>query len=100
METVLLLAYFIIFVLQILLFVFSILRKSRKLWLRLFLLELIPMVTAAGLAHYYNGLPLEHWMSGFTYLGEVLFSVYASWLYGGMLALSGLIYIVGKKKWC
>ncbi len=100
MDLVLLIAYIIIFALQVLLCAVSIHKESKKMWLWLFLLELISLAMAVCLVVYYNGLPGYGTMPGLTYMGEALFSVWAAMAYGLMLAVSGVIYIVWRKKWC
>lgn len=98
MSTFLFFTYILIFILQIVLLVKSIRRDSKKLWVRLFLLELIPMFIAIVLEKYYDNLPGYGFMPGLTYMGEVLFSFGASVLYGVSFLISACIFIVIEEK--
>lgn len=99
METILLIAYIAVLIVQVVLLVSSIRKKSKKSWLILCLLELISLASATGLFFYYNSLTGYGMMPGLTYLGEVLFSYGAALVYGGMLAVSVIIYFIGRKTW-
>jgi len=98
MSTVLLIAYILILVLQITLLTAGIVRKTKKLWISLFTIEIISILTAAGLTLYYNSLPGYGFMPGLSYFGETLFSLAASIVYGVMFLLSVCVYLVRRKK--
>ena len=81
MALFLLITYIVILIFQIILFVISIRKKTKKLWRILFSAELVPLLISIGLMIYYNNLPGYGFMPGLTYLGEVLFSFGAVVLY-------------------
>ena len=94
----LLIAYIVILVLQIVLLVLSIRKKQKKLWLSLFLVEVIPMLIANGLRIYYDSLPGYGIMPGLTYIGEVLYSYGASIVYCLVFVVSVLCCIASPKE--
>ena len=98
MSTLLLIAYIAIFILQIALLVLSLLKKTKKLWISLFLSEFIPMITAFVLMRYYDSLPGYGFMPGLSYFGEVIFSFGAAVLYCIVLFVSICIFAVVKIK--
>ena len=98
MAMVMLVAYILIFVVQIILLVKVIKKKTKKLWTGLFVAELIPMLLAGILTAYYENLPGYGFMPGLSYLGEVLFSFFAAVLYGVNFLISLCICIVQAKK--
>lgn len=89
----LLVAYIMIFCFAIALLVLSLRKKQKKLWLSLFLVEVIPMLIANGLRIYYDSLPGHGIMPGLTYIGEVLYSYGASIIYCVLFVVSVLCYI-------
>lgn len=93
----LLVAYIAIFVLQIVLLVLSVRKKQKKLWRRLFVSVVIPLLTAVGLYFYYDNLP-GGIFGGLTYLGEVLFSLGAAVVYGVLLLISAFCYLVSPQE--
>ena len=96
--SLMLIAYIVILVLQIVLLVLSLRKKQKKLWLILFLVEVIPMLIANGLRIYYDSLPGHGLMPGLTYMGEVLYSYGASIIYCVMLLVSVLCCIASRKE--
>ena len=90
--------YIVIFIIQIILFVITIRKKTKKLWRILFSAELIPLLISIGLMIYYNNLPGYGFMPGLTYLGEVLFSFGAVVLYCISFLISICIYIAISNK--
>lgn len=98
MFTFLFFTYILIFVVQIVLLVKSIRRKSKKLWVGLFLVEIVSMLIAIGLKEYYDSLPGYGFMPGFSYFGEILFSFCASVLYGVLLLISVSIFLAIEEK--
>ena len=94
----LLVAYMVILVLQIVLLVLSLRKKQKKLWLSLFLVEVIPMLIANGLRIYYDSLPGYGIMPGLTYIGEVLYSLGASIVYCLVFLVSVLCCIASPKE--
>ena len=93
MALFLLITYIVILIFQIILFVISIRKKTKKLWRILFSAELVPLLISIGLMIYYNDLPGYGFMPGLTYLGEILFSLGAVVLY----CISFLISISNKQ---
>lgn len=98
MSTLLFIAYIAIFILQIALLVLSLRKKTKKLWLSLFLSEIIPMITAFVLMRYYDSLPGYGFMPGLSYFGEVIFSFGVAVLYCIVLFVSIFIFAVVKIK--
>ena len=90
--------YLLVFALQIFLQVKAIRSGSKKLWLILILFELASMVTANRIQVYYDNLPSDGFLSGLNYLGEVVFSLLASMLYGICFLISSCIFIVLEEK--
>lgn len=96
--SLMLIAYIVILVLQIVLLVLSLRKKQKKLWLSLFLVEVIPMLIVNGLRIYYDSLPGYGIMPGLTYIGEVLYSLGASIVYCLLFVVSVLCYIASPKE--
>lgn len=90
----LLIAYIVIFVVQFILLVASIRKKQKKLWRKLFLIQLISILVSIGLGFLYDRLPGYGFMPGLSYLGEVLFSFGAAMVYGLFFLISGFCNIV------
>ena len=103
MAMFLLITYIVIFIFQIILFVITIRKKTKKLWRILFSAELISLLISIGLMIYYNNLPGYGFMPGLTYLGEVLFSFGAVVLYCISFLISICSYIAisnkQRKRW-
>ena len=89
-------AYIAIFILQIVLLVLSVRKKSAKLWLFLILSEVIPMIAAFILMRYFNNLPGYGFMPGLSYFGEVISSLGAVILYAVTLFISLCTFLVVK----
>ena len=96
MALFLLITYIVIFTFQIILFVITIRKKTKKLWRILFSSELIPLLISIGLMIYFNNLP--GFMPGLTYLGEILFSFGAVVLYCISFLISICSYIAISYK--
>ena len=103
MALFLLITYIVIFTFQIILFVITIRKKTKKLWRILFSSELIPLLISIGLMIYFNNLPGYGFMPGLTYLGEILFSFGAVVLYCISFLISICSYIAisykQRKRW-
>ena len=89
---VLIIAYIMIFILQIVLFKLSIRRKTKKLWMSLFCAECIPILIAVGLVVYYN----IHQGPNFEGFFEGLISFGAAIVYGLFLLVS--VFVMRKKQ--
>ena len=98
MSLFLLITFIEILILQIILLVITIRKKTKKLWRILFSIELIPMFISIGVMIYYNNLPGYGFMPGLSYLGEVLSSFGAAVLYGISFLVSICSRIVTAKK--
>ena len=98
MSEILSLVYIVIFVLQIILLVKAFRSKNKKIWVALLVLELVSTFVAIGCKEYYNSLPGYGFMPGLTYMGEVLFSFFASILYGANFLVSACIFIATEEK--
>ena len=99
MSLFLLIAYIIVFIVQLIFFVKAIRKKTKKFWIGLFLIEIIPILIAIGLMLYYESLPGYGFMPGLSYLGEILSSFGAVVLYAVMFVSSAIICIVnGERK--
>lgn len=98
MALFLLITYIVIFTFQIILFVITIRKKTKKLWRILFSSELIPLLISIGLMIYFNNLPGYGFMPGLTYLGEIFFSFGAVVLYCISFLISICSYIAISYK--
>ena len=99
MQSILMLiAYVVVFASQVILFVYAVRRKTKKLWGIVFSSELFPMVIAICLMIYYNNLPGYGFMPGLAYIGEVLFSFGAAILYCVGFLISFCVYLVTSRK--
>ena len=90
--------YIVILIFQIILFVITIRKKTKKIWRILFSAELIPLLISIGLMIYYNNLPGYGFMPGITYLGEILSSLGAVVLYCISFLISICSYIAISNK--
>lgn len=90
----LLILYLLIFIADIVLLVFAIKRKSTKLWTVLFSLETISLLFTHFSAFYFNSLPGYGIFPGFSYIGEILLSMLAFFLYILMLFICACIRII------
>ena len=93
---IMLITYIAIFTFQIVLLVFSVRKKTARLWVFLFLSELIPLTFAFVLMRYFDSLPGYGFMPGFTYLGEILASMGAAIIYAAMIFISLCTLIIMK----
>ncbi len=99
MSLFLLIAYLVVFILQIIFFVKAIKKKLKKFWMILFVTEIISIFVSVGLMLYYESLPGYGFMPGLSYLGEILSSFGAMVLYAVMFVSSVIICIVnGERK--
>jgi len=90
--------YLLVFALQIFLQVKAIRSGSKKLWLVLILFELVAAFTANRIQEYYDNLPSEGFLSGLSYLDQIVISLLASLLYAIFFLVSSCIYIVLEEK--
>ncbi len=98
MDLILLGIYILILLLQVALIVIALRKKKKVLWPILFACEIISLVIAVFLGHYYDNLPGSGFMPGLSYIGEVLFSYGAAVVYGVMLLGSIISCLVAWKK--
>ncbi len=96
MSGILFIAYIAVFVLQIVLLIAAVRRKTAKLWITLLLSEVIPMIAAFVLMKYFDSLPGYGFMPGLSYFGEVISSLCAVVLYGVILFVSCCAFIIVK----
>ena len=96
--SLMLIAYIVILLLQIVLLVLSLRKEQKKLWLSLFLVEVIPLLIANGLRIYYDSLPGHGIRPGLTYIGEVLYSYGASIVYCLVFLVSVFCCIASPKE--
>lgn len=100
METVLLVLYLLIFIVQAVMLIFAIHRPTRLRWLLLFVLEVLPLASAGLIAWHFDTLPGFGIMPGLTYFAESIFSLAAAMAYGVMLLVSslcGLVLLIRRK---
>lgn len=94
----------IIYILVLFFFIVNLVRcfKYKAKWWRLFICEVVAVCVSAFLCLYYDSLPGDGFMPGFTYLGEVLFSYAAAILFTIILAVTVVskisIFLHEKKK--
>lgn len=90
----LLILYLLIFISEIVLLVFAVKRKHKKLWIALFSFEIASLIFSQILSTYFNSLPGYGIFPGLSYLAEILLSILAFFLYIIMLLISACIRIV------
>ena len=98
METVLLCVYILIFLTQLVLLVFAAQRPEKKLWPKLFTLEIFSALGAAGLMFLFDALPGSGMAPGLTWFAEFFYSMFAAAGYSLMLILSVVVWVFAKKK--
>ena len=96
MDTVLLILYIALLVLQIVLTVKALRGRCPGKWP--LLLELVCAVAAYGAMRYFNSLPGYGFMPGLTWLGHILFSLFAAVAYAAMLAITGLLLLIRRLR--
>ena len=63
----------LVWLIQILLFIYSVKKNDPTLWLALIIVEAISIVASVCVQVYYNNLPpTDNWMPGFSYLTSIL----------------------------
>lgn len=89
MGSILLLSFYIVLlVFQIVFMVKAIKNKGKGCWIKAFILEIISIIISICLWRYYESLPGYGFMSGLSYLGEVLLSVGVAILYSIVLFIT------------
>ena len=93
-DLVFLILYSLILILQIILLVFSIKRKQKKLWCFLIVFEIVSIIISYAILKYSQHLARREMSASFPYMfGEMLFSCFAAFFYFLML----IITICSKK---
>ena len=100
MAWILFVAYILIFILQIVLLAVSMRKKKKKLWIGLFLTEVLSLLFAVGLMIYYDNLPDYGMMPALTYFGKGIFSFCAAGIYAVVLFGSVCSYFISTKEYC
>ena len=83
---------------QVILLIFAIRRKSIAYWMATWITEALSAALAWGLGVYYDGLPGYGIMPGLTYFAEALLGYGTALISLGIAALSGILWIVLRKK--
>ena len=90
--------YILLLLLQVAALVFAICRKSIKTRLTSLLFSLGCAPLAWGLGAYFDSLPGYGFMPGLTYFAEALLGYSTALISLGIAALSGILWIVLRKK--
>ena len=88
MELMLLSAYVLLFVAQVVLLIFAVRKPEKNRWFKLFGLEILSAVGAAGLMYLFDALPGQGMAPGLTWFAEVFCSLFAAIGYGLMILVS------------
>lgn len=86
----------ICYIVTIILFIVTYIKclKGKIKWYKLLLFESLAMLISYILMRYYDTLPGFGMMPGFTYFGETLLSLGAFYLFGIMLVVTFITYII------
>lgn len=88
MELQLMVFYIALFVIQLILLVLAVRKPAKNLWPKLFMLELVSVLGAAGLMFLFDALPGAGKAPGLTWFAEVFYSLFAAVGYGLMILIS------------
>lgn len=95
-------AFLVLFIIQIIMFINFVKKKEKRYWIISFCLEAFSIIMALGLLYYYEFLALRNgFMPGLKYLGEELTCMGASFLCFIMLCvttISGIIIFEKNRK--
>jgi len=97
MDLILLIVYPVLFAAELLLLVYAVKKPERKLWPKLFALEILSTLGAVGLMFLFDRLPGRGMMPGLTWIGEFFYSLFAAGAYG-VLFLVSLVLWARKKR--
>ncbi len=95
----LIMIYTVTFIFQIIYLVKAIKNKTKKYWIKVFVLEIISIIISIILLFYYNSLPGYGFMHGLSYLVEVLVSFGVTILYSTMLFITICVKIIIFEKY-
>ena len=98
MEGMLCALYLLMFLVQLILLIFAVRKPEKNLWPKLFVLEVLSAVGAAGLMFLFDALPGQGMAPGLTWFAEVFYSLFAAAGYSLMLIASVVVWIFAKKK--
>ena len=98
MDIILLIAYIVILIFQIVLLSMSVKKGKKVYWISLYISELVTIAIAVILSILFNNLEGHGFMPGLTYLGEALFSMGAVVIFSIMLVSSLMVGILQKIK--
>ena len=98
MELMLLSAYVLLFVAQVVLLIFAVRKPEKNRWPKLFGLEILSVLGAVGLMFLFDALPGRGMAPGLTWFAEVFYSLFAAAGYSLMLIVSVVVWIFAKKK--
>ena len=88
--------YVLILVAQIVLLIFAVRKPEKRLWVPLFVFEVVCLLAAIGLMFLFEALPGNGFMPGLTWFAEFFYSLLAAGAYGIMLLLTALIRVCKK----
>ena len=98
MEGMLCALYLLMFLVQLILLIFAVRKPEKNRWPKLFGLEILSAVGAAGLMFLFDALPGQGMAPGLTWFAEVFYSLFAAGGYSLMLIVSVVVWIFAKKK--
>lgn len=97
MDLILLIVYPLLFAAEICLLYFAVKKPERKLWTKLFGLEILSVLAAVGLMFLFDRLPGNGMMPGLTWIGEFFYSLFAAVGYGVLFLMSLFLRALKKR---
>lgn len=98
MDLIMLIAYALLFIIQLILLFCAVKKPEKKLWGKLFVLELLSALGAMGLMFLFDALPGSGMMPGLTWFAEVFYSLFAAIGYGALFLVSLVVRIVQSAR--
>ena len=96
MDLFLFCTYVLILVAQIVLLIFAVRKPEKRLWVPLFVFEVVCLLAAIGLMFLFEALPGNGFMPGLTWFAEWFYSLLAAGACGIMLLLT--VFVRACKK--
>ena len=97
MDLILLIVYPLLFAAEICLLYYAVKKPERKLWPKLFGLEILSVLAAVGLMFLFDRLPGNGMMPGLTWFAEFFYSLFAAAGYGMLFLVSFFLWVIKKR---
>lgn len=96
MDDFLFIAYIFVFIIQIVLFVNTVRKPTKRKWVIFYLFNVVSIITSFSVGVYYDSLPVPEsgFMPGLGYFGEVFISLFAALVYAVILIVSAILGII------